>query len=546
MDDLRRGVTTALATVLAATVLPAASWAQAAPQASPPAEAATPAPYRQTPGVRARLGDVPIRMDAPGLAPDRTTFTSQSEMEAHLLALKARDPGVWLGSLGRTSQGRDLPWLIFTAEGLQDLERIRALDRPVVWLVGQQHGNEPAGGEAMLALASALTDGELEPLLDRLTVVVVPRANPDGAEADTRRNGQDYDLNRDHLLLSQPETQAIQRAMTLLPPDLVVDAHEYGAGGSLRRFGGLQRADQTILDSTHPGVPAQVNALARADYLPSMTARLDDGGLSSSVYYSAIPGEGPISTGGTAPGISRNFYGLTGAISILLESRNGPGSRREAFQRRVASHYLAAAGAMEAAAREPERLRRTVAEARQALAASSDALPVRYEASVQPGAIALMDPQTGEPRDVDVLVRDSRQMVVNESRPRPTGYLLAPAAASAIEAFRLRGYRMCAARPAEVAVEAFYVTRTEPITRATREASTLSDALQVRIEPSRVQVGDGWLWTPMDQPGASVIAASLEPDSVGSHVHVGLAPVAEDGVAPIFRVVGAPPPADPC
>src|SRR5918997_1070108 len=103
------------------------------------------------------------------------------------------------------SRGRDIPSLVFTAEGHTDLRRIRGLRRPVVWLIGQQHGNEPAGGEAMLALASALTDGELRPLLRRVTVVVAPRANPDGAAAFMRRTAQDFDLNRDHLLATLPE-----------------------------------------------------------------------------------------------------------------------------------------------------------------------------------------------------------------------------------------------------------------------------------------------------------------------------------------------------
>jgi len=518
-------------TALAMALMPTAVLAQA--QEAPS--------YRQTPQVLARLSDVPIALDAPGLAPGRTDFTSQDEMLAHLQAVRMRRPGVYLATLGTTPEGRQLPWMIFTAEGHTDLASIQGLDRPVVWLMGQQHGNEPAGGEAMLALVSALADGELAGLLDRVTVVVVPRMNPDGAAAFTRRTGLDYDMNRDHLLASLPETRLIQRAMTQLPPDVVVDAHEHGAGSTLRRFEALQRADQTILDATHPGVPAAVTDLAREAFLPAMTRRLDGGGLSSSVYYSAIPANGPISTGGTAPGISRNFYGLTGAVSILLESRNGPGSRMEAFQRRVASHYLAAAGVLDAAARDPRRLRRTVAEARAALAEAQGPLPVRYEASIQTGSIALMHPQTGAPRDQVVEVRDSRRMVVTETRARPTGYLLTPEARSAIQALRNRGATLCSVQPQEAMVEAFHVTRTEPITRATREASTLTDALQVRLEARRVQVGGDWVWVPMDQAASSVIAASLEPDSVGSHVHVGLTPVAEDGFAPIYRMARGEP-----
>lgn len=518
-------------------VLPAPLLAQTPDVAPPSAE--RPQAYRQPPAVLARLADVPITLDAPGVAPGRTTFTSQEEMLAHLAAIKTRAPHVFLGSLGRTAQDRDLPWMIFTKEGLQDPAAVRRLNRPFVWLVGQQHGNEPAGGEAMLALASALADGELRPLLDRVTVVVVPRVNPDGAAAFQRRNGLDYDLNRDHLLAAQPETQAIQRAMTRLPPDAVVDAHEYGAAGPLRRFNRLAAADQTILDATHPGVPAGSTALAREAYLPAMEARLAASGLSSAVYLSGMPQTGPVPTGGTAPGISRNYYGLTGAVSFLLESRSG--GERDAFQRRVASHYLAAAAVLETAARDGRRLRRAVAEARRGLARARGPVPVAYEPSVLPGVLNLMDRETGDHSHEPIELLDSRRLQVTETRIRPRGYLLAPEARSAIDALRLKGVKLCEAAPQTAAVEAFDVTRTQPITRATREASTLTGALEVRLEARNVPVGDGWTWVPMNQPTSSIIAASLEPDSVGSHVHVGLVPVAEDRIAPIYRVVDRTP-----
>ena len=128
-------------------------------------------------------------------------------------------------------------------------------------------------------------------------------------------------------------------------------------------------------------------------------------------------------------------------------------------------------------------------------------------------------------------------MRVTETRRRPRGYLLAPEAGTAIAALEIKGIHVCAAAPQTAATEAFHVTRTEPITRQTREASTLTEALQVRLEARNVAVGADWIWVPMNQAGASVIAASLEPDSVGSHIHVGLVPVAEDGIAPVYRVV---------
>src|SRR5262249_21263634 len=185
------------------------------------------AEYRQSAAVLARYPDVPIALDAPALRPGRDAFTSQAEMETYLAALKARVPGFALGSLGRSAQGRDIPYLVFTKERLTDTAAIVALGRPILWFIGLQHGNEPAGGEAMLALAACLADGPLQAYLDRVTVVVVPRANPDGAAAFTRSTGSGADLNRDHMLLTLPESIALHAKLVELPPDVVIDAHEF-------------------------------------------------------------------------------------------------------------------------------------------------------------------------------------------------------------------------------------------------------------------------------------------------------------------------------
>ena len=55
----------------------------------------------------------------------------------------------------------------------------------------------------MLALARDLaTGGPLADIVQRVTVVIIPRSNPDGAEAFTRDAANKMDLNRDHLLLT--------------------------------------------------------------------------------------------------------------------------------------------------------------------------------------------------------------------------------------------------------------------------------------------------------------------------------------------------------
>src|SRR5204863_1849423 len=185
-----------------------------------------------------------------------------------------------LGSIGRSTQDRDIPVVYLTNEGLSDPAAIARLGRPVIWLIGQQHGNEPAGGEAMLALASALGRGELAPVLARITVVSVPRADVDGAAADKRVLASGADGNRDHLLLSQPEVRALHQAMRALPPDVVFDHHEFSVAWRwVEKFNGLQAADVMILEATNPSIPKALSEIARNLYRPALEAAIRRQGL---------------------------------------------------------------------------------------------------------------------------------------------------------------------------------------------------------------------------------------------------------------------------
>ena len=66
----------------------------------------------------------------------------------------------------------------------------------------------PAGGDADLQLLHELAGRCRDPLLRRVVVVVLPDQNPDGRGVRTRVNFNGFDLNRDWLALTQPESQA--------------------------------------------------------------------------------------------------------------------------------------------------------------------------------------------------------------------------------------------------------------------------------------------------------------------------------------------------
>jgi len=503
---------------------------------------AQPTPYRQTAAVLAHYPPVAdMHLDSPAFRTPEPSLTSQDAMADFLTALARNSAKAKVGSLGTSTHGRDIPVVYLTAEGLADSAAIRQLGRPVIWLIGQQHGNEPAGGEAMLALAAALARGELAPLLAKLTVVIVPRANVDGAANDKRVLASGADSNRDHLLLSQPEVRALHQAMHALPPDVVFDHHEFSVAWRwVEKFNGLQAADVMILEATNPSIPKALSAIARGLYRPALEAAIRREGLSSFDYVTTdpTPADKRVSLGGTAPGIARNTFGLRGAVSYLIETR-GVGIGLQSYQRRVSTHFLLARAVLEVSAADPAGLLRRLAEARAAVAADRADLIVSHEEGEREVDLPLINAESGVLMATPVRLIDSRDIRPVDVRPRPAGYLVLRAGADVAERLGLNevGVREVATGSAQD-VEAYRVKWTG--SRKRREAINPDQSVRVTIEKKTMDVPAGTLFVPMDQPAAGIAAAALEPDSPGSYVGVGVIPMASDEAeAPVYRLLDA-------
>uniref|UniRef100_UPI0005BC99F5 M14 family zinc carboxypeptidase n=1 Tax=Streptomyces xylophagus TaxID=285514 RepID=UPI0005BC99F5 len=95
------------------------------------------------------------------------------------------------------------------------------------------HGNEWEGTDASLTLIEQLAtakDPKTEDLLAHSRLYFNITANPDGRIAGTRANANGFDLNRDLVTASQPETRAI-RAITIdKQPAVMLDLHGYVNG----------------------------------------------------------------------------------------------------------------------------------------------------------------------------------------------------------------------------------------------------------------------------------------------------------------------------
>ncbi|MCJ7798700.1 MAG: peptidase M14, partial [Polaromonas sp.] len=261
----------------------------APPTAIAPAPVDQPAPYSAA--VAARFPAPSVVYNTPGLQAGRTSFTTQGEMEAWLrdqAAAASRSPGLSAAVLpvGQSQRGEPIQALVMARATGTDPSALLANGRPTVLLIGQQHGDEPAGSEAMLVMARELAQGLLLPVLSRINVVIVPRANPDGAAGQQRATGGGIDMNRDHLLLNTPEAQALARLMRDYKPTVVVDAHEYTAAGRfVEKFGAVQKYDALLQYATTANLPEFLTKAAEEWYRRPLLAALKDQGLSTEWYY---------------------------------------------------------------------------------------------------------------------------------------------------------------------------------------------------------------------------------------------------------------------
>jgi len=98
--------------------------------------------------------------------------------------------------------------------------------RILMW--SQMHGNESTTTKALLDLTNYLKVqlGESENILKSVTLKMIPILNPDGAEAYTRLNANQIDLNRDAQDLSQPESKVLNTVYDTFNPDYCFNLHD--------------------------------------------------------------------------------------------------------------------------------------------------------------------------------------------------------------------------------------------------------------------------------------------------------------------------------
>ncbi len=248
------------------------------------------------------------------------TLTSHQQMINYIKSLP-RDKSPFLTEdFALSATGMKIPVLKFsTGEFGNDEKKLKVL------LFAQQHGNEPSGKEGVLMLLSKFASGELSHLLQKLDLAIIPMMNPDGNNSDKRRNGNGADLNRDHLILLQPENQGLHKFFNKYLFEVSMDVHEYGPfSRDWMELGYRKNSNVTAGILTNINTPQAIRTYSRTKYFPWLTAQMKKSGYSFSEYTPGGPPEIEYIRQSTFDiNDGRQSIGSLGALSFIQEGMNG-------------------------------------------------------------------------------------------------------------------------------------------------------------------------------------------------------------------------------
>src|SRR3954467_9065737 len=176
---------------------------------------------------------------------ERTNFTETSHYDDVVVfidSLKKLGAKIATGSIAKTVEGRELPYVIASRPLFTTPAAARQANRAVAYIQANIHAGEVEGKEAMQAMLRDLLFDKKKNVLDSIVLIVQPIYNADGNEkwgpqarnrgaqngpemVGTRQNASGWNLNRDYVDADAPETRGSLAMFNKWNPDLFMDLH---------------------------------------------------------------------------------------------------------------------------------------------------------------------------------------------------------------------------------------------------------------------------------------------------------------------------------
>jgi hypothetical protein len=352
----------------------------------------------------------------PRTRPELTRYSETShyaDVGKFLDSLRTLRAPLAFGSIGKTSEGREIPFVIASRPLVFTPSEAKRLGRPIVYVQGNIHAGEVEGKEALLALLRDLVFAGKANALDSIVLIAVPIYNADGNErfasqsvnrteqngpelVGVRANAQSLDLNRDYVKAEAPETRASLTMFNTWDPDVFVDLHT--TDGSFHGY---------ALTYSPSLSPAAVfgGVYARDSLLPVLRERMRtrDGFEVFDYGNFVTDGRGLVAdttvaegweTYDARPRFGTNYYGVRGRIGILSEAYS-----HDPLERRIGSTYAFVTEILSLVAEKGTAIR--------SLTARADSQPLAWGRSPDSlQMVAVRSEVTGTPRMMDVIKED--------------------------------------------------------------------------------------------------------------------------------------------
>ncbi|MDB4885318.1 MAG: peptidase carboxypeptidase [Gemmatimonadetes bacterium] len=481
---------------------------------------------------------------------ERTRYLETSryaDVVAFLDSLHSEDATLAFGSIGRTTEGRDIPYVIASRPLVRTPRAARATGKPIVYVQANIHAGEVEGKEALLALVRDLAYTRGPSVLDSIVLIAVPIYNADGNEklapqerqrteqngpalVGQRPNAMGLDLNRDYIKAEAPETRASLAMFNTWDPDVFVDLHT--TDGSFHGYA------LTYSPSLSPASPL-------ADYSRTLLSELRTRVRAREGYETFDYGNfedpgGEVSTDtvhtgwytyDARPRFGTNYYGLRNRIAVLSEAFS-----HDPFERRVRSTYaftrqllsLVAERGREIRLREQQAEAPTVASGaltlsvRSALPPTAPLQPVRYEILARTGDSSRTEAgvprglrRTGEFRTRQMPVFD--RFVSTATTNLPAAYLVPASDTTVVSRLRAHGVslvRLEGELDTSGRYEAFVI---DSVVRSPRPFQGHSEVrLTGAWRPVQLQARGPQYLVDTHQPLARLAAYLLDPESEDS------------------------------
>ncbi len=281
---------------------------------------------------------------------------------------KLADASPWIRytTFGTSPQGRDLPLIIFSKDGIFTPEKARSSGKAIILIQSGIHSGEIDGKDASLMLLRDLAIRKIwDEGLENVILLFVPIFSVDGherfgpfnrinqngpKEMGWRVTAQNLNLNRDYLKADAPEMRAMLKLFSSWLPDFYVDCHVTD---------GIDfQYDVTYAMEVYQNIDAEIAGWIQSSYLPFMTGYVEGAGHLIAPYIWPREGRdirsGFVSSPAT-PRFSTGYAALQNRPALLIETH-----MLKPYKTRVSATYAILAATIKKVNEEAARLRSIV------------------------------------------------------------------------------------------------------------------------------------------------------------------------------------------